>query len=64
MEVILHFRELAEKALAAGIGVPELTEIGVLEELGRAKFEDNFSELLPKLKKQIEKEVAKLLEAQ
>ena len=64
LEVILHFRELAEKALAAGIGVPELTEIGVLEELGRAKFEDNFSELLPKLKKQIEKEVAKLLEAQ
>ncbi|MEC8948940.1 MAG: V-type ATP synthase subunit A, partial [Candidatus Thermoplasmatota archaeon] len=64
LEVILHFRGLAEKALATGIGVPELIGISVLEELGRAKFEENFSGLLPKLKKQIEKEVAKLSEAQ
>ena len=63
LDVILHFRALAEKALAAGVGVPELTSISVLEELGRAKFEENFSELLPKLMKQIEKEVAKLMEA-
>ena len=63
LDVILHFRALAEKALAAGVGVPELTSISVLEELGRAKFEENFSELLPKLRKQIEKEVAKLMEA-
>ena len=63
LDVILHFRTLAEKALATGVGVPELTSIGVLEELGRAKFEENFSELLPKLRKQIEKEVAELMEA-
>ncbi|RUA05680.1 MAG: V-type ATP synthase subunit A, partial [Candidatus Poseidoniales archaeon] len=63
LDIILHFRALAEKALAAGVGVPELTSIGVLEELGRAKFEENFSELLPKLRKQIEKEVAELVEA-
>ena len=63
LDVILHFRTLAEKALATGVGVPELTSIGVLEELGRAKFEENFSELLPKLRKQIEKEVTELMEA-
>jgi hypothetical protein len=58
----LYYKELAEAALATGISVPNLTGIPVLEELGRSKFEENFNDLLPKLRKRIQDEIAGLKE--
>ena len=62
LDVILYYKELAEAALASGISVPDLTGISVLEELGRSKFEENFNDLLPKLRKRIQKEISELKE--
>jgi len=62
IDVILYYKELAEAALATGISVPDLTGIPVLEELGRSKFEENFNDLLPKLRKRIQDEIAGLKE--
>ena len=60
--MILYYKGLAETALASGISVPDLTGISVLEELGRSKFEENFNDLLPKLRKRIQKEISELKE--
>jgi len=62
LDVILYYKELAEAALATGISVPNLTGIPVLEELGRSKFEENFIDLLPKLRKRIKNEISGLKE--
>ena len=62
LDVILYYKELAEAALASGISVPNLTGIAVLEELGRSKFEENFIDLLPKLRKRIKNEISGLKE--
>jgi V/A-type H+-transporting ATPase subunit A len=62
LDVILYYKELAEAALASGISVPSLTGIPVLEELGRSKFEENFNDLLPKLRKRIKNEISELKE--
>ena len=62
LDVILYYKELAEAALASGISVPNLTSIPVLEELGRSKFEENFNDLLPKLRKRIKNEISELKE--
>ena len=62
LDVILYYKELAEAALASGISVPNLTSIPVLEELGRSKFEENFIDLLPKLRKRIKNEISRLKE--
>ena len=62
LDVILYYKELAEAALASGISVPNLTGIPVLEELGRSKFEENFNDLLPKLRKRIKNEISGLKE--
>ena len=62
LDVILYYKELAETALASGISVPNLTGIPVLEELGRSKFEENFIDLLPKLRKRIKNEISGLKE--
>lgn len=62
LDVILYYKELAEAALASGISVPNLTGIPVLEELGRSKFEENFIDLLPKLRKRIKNEISGLKE--
>ena len=62
LDVILYYKELAEAALASGISVPNLTSIPVLEELGRSKFEENFNDLLPKLRKRIKNEISGLKE--
>ena len=62
LDVILYYKELAEAALASGISVPNLTGIPVLEELGRSKFEENFNDLLPKLRKRIKNEISLLKE--
>ena len=62
LDVILYYKGLAETALASGISVPDLTGISVLEELGRSKFEENFNDLLPKLRKRIQKEISELKE--
>ena len=62
LDVILYYKELAEAALASGISVPNLTAIPVLEELGRSKFEENFIDLLPKLRKRIKNEISRLKE--
>ena len=62
LDVILYYKELAEAALATGISVPNLTGIPVLEELGRSKFEENFNDLLPKLRKRIKNEISGLKE--
>ena len=62
LDVILYYKELAEAALASGISVPNLTGIPVLEELGRSKFEENFNDLLPKLRKRIKNEISRLKE--
>ena len=62
LDVILHYKDLAEASLASGKTVEALTSIPVLEDLGRSKFEENFNDLLPKLRKQIEKEISELKE--
>ena len=62
LDVILYYKELAEAALASGISVPNLTAIPALEELGRSKFEENFIDLLPKLRKRIKNEISRLKE--
>nr|AIF13149.1 A(1)A(0)-type ATP synthase, subunit A (ATPVA, ntpA) [uncultured marine group II/III euryarchaeote KM3_60_A11] len=62
LDVILYYKELAEAALASGISVPNLTSIPVLEELGRSKFEEDFNDLLPKLRKRIQNEISELKE--
>ena len=62
LEVILYYKDLAEASLATGKTVAALTSIPVLEDLGRSKYEENFSDLLPKLRKQIEKEISELKE--
>jgi len=62
LDAILYYKDLAEASLASGKTVEALTSIPVLEELGRSKFEENFSDLLPKLRKQIEKEISELKE--
>ena len=62
LDVILYYKELAEAALASGISVPNLTGIPVLEELGRSKFEEDFNDLLPKLRKRIKNEISGLKE--
>ena len=62
LDVILYYKELAEAALASGISVPNLTSIPVLEELGRSKFEEDFNDLLPKLRKRIKNEISGLKE--
>ena len=62
LDTILYYKDLAEASLASGKTVEALTSIPVLEELGRSKFEENFSDLLPKLRKQIEKEISELKE--
>ena len=62
LDVILYYKELAEAALASVISVPNLTGIPVLEELGRSKFEENFIDLLPKLRKRIKNEISGLKE--
>ena len=62
LDVILHYKDLAEASLASGKTVEALTSIPVLEDLGRSKFEENFNDLLPKLRKQIEKELSELKE--
>ena len=62
LDVILYYKELAEAALASGTSVPNLTGIPVLEELGRSKFEENFIDLLPKLRKRIKNEISGLKE--
>ena len=62
LDVILHYKDLAEASLASGKTVAALTSIPVLEDLGRSKFEENFNDLLPKLRKQIEKEISELKE--
>ena len=62
LDVILYYKELAEAALASGISVPNLTSIPVLEELGRSKFEEDFNDLLPKLRKRIKNEISELKE--
>ena len=62
LDAILYYKDLAEASLASGKTVEALTSIPVLEELGRSKFEENFSDLLPELRKQIEKELSELKE--
>ncbi len=62
LDVILYYKELAETALASGISVPDLTGVSVLEELGRSKFEENFNDLLPGLRKRIKNEISELKE--
>ena len=62
LDVILYYKGLAETALASGISVPDLTGVSVLEELGRSKFEENFNDLLPELRKRIKNEISELKE--
>jgi len=62
LSLILQFKILAEKALATGATLTQLEGLPVLEELGRAKFEPDFSELLPKLKSKLEEALNTLME--
>jgi len=62
LDIILQFKTLAEKALAAGATLAQLEGLPVLEELGRAKFEPDFAELLPKLKQKLEEALNTLME--
>ena len=63
LEVVLHYKELAEKAMSSGIELNEVLGLSVLEDIGRAKFEENMSDLLDKYDKEMTNEFSKIMES-
>ena len=62
LSVILHYKDLAEKAMSGGIELENVIGLPILEDIGRAKFEENMVELLDKYDKSMTNDFAKLME--
>ena len=60
METILHYKELAEKALAEGVEFDNIVGLDVIENIGRAKFEKDLDKLMKKYSKELDKEFEKI----
>ena len=60
--IILHYKDLAEKAMSNGIELEKVIGLPILEDIGRAKFEDNMVELFDKYDKVLVEEFTKLME--
>ena len=62
LEVVLHYKDLAEKAMSSGIELENVLGLSILEDIGRAKFEENMADLLDKYDKEMTKEFSKIME--
>ena len=62
LSVILHYKDLAEKAMSGGVELEKVIGLPILEDIGRAKFEENMVELLDKYDKTMANDFAKLME--
>ena len=62
LEVELHYKDLAEKAMSSGIELENVLGLSILEDIGRSKFEENMSALLDKYDKEMTKEFSKIME--
>jgi len=62
LEVVLHYKDLAEKAMSSGIELENVLGLSILEDIGRSKFEENMSALLDKYDKEMTKEFSKIME--
>ena len=62
LEVVLHYKDLAEKAMSSGIELEKVLGLSILEDIGRSKFEENMAELLDKYDKVMTKEFSKIME--
>jgi len=62
LEVVLHYKELAEKAMSSGIELEKVLGLDILEDIGRSKFEENMPDLLDKYDKIMTKEFSKIME--
>tara|TARA_B100000614_G_scaffold72835_1_gene64788 strand:- start:182 stop:1852 length:1671 start_codon:yes stop_codon:yes gene_type:complete len=62
LSVILHYKDLAEKAMSNGVELEKVIGLPILEDIGRAKFEENMVELLDKYDKSMANDFAKLME--
>ena len=55
LEIILHYKDLAEKALADGVELDDIIGLDVIENIGRAKFEKDLDSLMKKYSKELDK---------
>ncbi len=62
LEVVLHYKDLAEKAMSSGIELENVLGLSILEDIGRAKFEENMADLLDKYDNEMAKEFSKIME--
>jgi V/A-type H+-transporting ATPase subunit A len=62
LEVVLHYKELAEKAMSSGIELEKVLGLAILEDIGRSKFEENMPDLLDIYDKVMTKEFSKIME--
>ena len=62
LEVVLHYKELAEKAMSSGTELEKVLGLPILEDIGRSKFEENMADLLDKYDKTMTKEFSKIME--
>jgi len=62
LEVVLHYKQLAEKAMSSGIELEKVLGLSILEDIGRSKFEENMPDLLDKYDKIMTKEFSKIME--
>ena len=62
LEVVLHYKDLAEKAMSSGVELENVLGLSILEDIGRSKFEENMAELLDKYDKEMTKEFSKIME--
>ena len=62
LEVVLHYKDLAEKAMSSGVELENVLGLSILEDIGRSKFEENMAELLDKYDKVMTKEFSKIME--
>ena len=62
LEVVLHYKDLAEKAMSSGVELENVLGLSILEDIGRSKFEENMAELLDKYDKEMTKVFSKIME--
>ena len=62
LEVVLHYKDLAEKSISSCIDLEDVLGLSILEDIGRSKFEENMADLLDKYDKKMTKEFSKIME--